>query len=231
LVVAHNPETASLAGQRRDEQISALRAQADEWVGKLDAQDEGKRSRGRQLSDGGVRARFYHAVCEAKLRRIIKVNLSSELFTYDIDAKALAHAQLMDGKLLLVTNVADLSPDEVVTRYKSLADIERGFRVLKSEIEIGPMYHRLPKRIRAHATICFMALVLYRVMRARLRASQQPHTKGISPERALAALRRIQHHRVTLGADTQPVCGLSTIKPDQLDILAALNVPKPSIKA
>ena len=75
---------------------------------------------------------------------------------------------MMDGKLLLVTNTADLTPDEVVTRYKSLADIERGFRVLKSEIEIGPIYHRLPNRIRAHAAICFMALILYRVMRSRL---------------------------------------------------------------
>jgi transposase len=53
---------------------------------------------------------------------------------------------------------------------QSLADIERGFRVLKSEIEIGPVYHRLPARIRAHAAICFMALILYRVMRLRLRA-------------------------------------------------------------
>ena len=32
----------------------------------------------------------------------------------------------MDGKLLLVTNVADLTPPEVVQRYKALADIERG---------------------------------------------------------------------------------------------------------
>ena len=48
----------------------------------------------------------------------------------------------MDGKLLLVTNAADLRPDEVVSRYKSLADIERGFRVLKSkskiEIDLNP---------------------------------------------------------------------------------------------
>jgi transposase len=76
----------------------------------------------------------------------------------------------MDGKLLLVTNVADLSPAEVVTRYKSLADVERGFRVLKSEIDIGPVFHRLP-RIRAHASICFIALILYRVMRQRLTAA------------------------------------------------------------
>mgnify|MGYP001394955697 CR=1 FL=1 len=57
-------------------------------------------------------------------------------------------AELMDGKLLLVTNTRDLSPIDLVRRYKSLADIECGFRVLKSEIEIGPVHHRLPDRIR-----------------------------------------------------------------------------------
>jgi transposase len=41
--------------------------------------------------------------------------------------------------------------------------------VLKSEIEIAPVFHRLPERIKAHASICFTALILYRVMRSRLR--------------------------------------------------------------
>jgi len=59
---------------------------------------------------------------------------------------------MMDGKLLLVTNTRDLAPAGVVRRYKSLADIERGFRILKSEIEIGPIYHRLPERALASAT-------------------------------------------------------------------------------
>ena len=62
-----------------------------------------------------------------------------------------ARAQAMDGKLLLVSNVPDLSAQQIVARYKSLADIERGFHVLKSEIEIAPVFHRLPERIRAHA--------------------------------------------------------------------------------
>lgn len=51
---------------------------------------------------------------------------------------------MMDGKLLLVSNTAGLTAAQVVERYKSLADIERGFRVLKSEIEIGPVYRHLP---------------------------------------------------------------------------------------
>jgi transposase len=158
------------------------------------------------------------------MARIVRVDLKSELFSYQLDEHALAHARLMDGKLLLVTNAADLKPAEVIQRYKSLADIERGFRVLKSEIEIGPIHHRLPDRIRAHATICFIALILYRVMRSRLHAGGTAH----SPERALAKLRRIQHHRVTLN-DSQPVAGLSSIDQEQASILAALTIKKPTL--
>lgn len=45
----------------------------------------------------------------------------------------------MDGKRLLVTNVADMNPEQMIARYKSLADIEPGFKVLKSELKIGPV--------------------------------------------------------------------------------------------
>ncbi len=224
LIVAHDPQVATEAGAKRDQLIQTLEQQAAQWAGKLDDQDTGKRSRGRKLSDGGARARFYHEVCEAHMARIVRVDLKTELFSYTIDEHALAHARLMDGKLLLVTNAADLSPGEVVKRYKSLADIERGFRVLKSEIEIGPIHHRLPDRIRAHATICFIALILYRVMRTRLHAGGTAH----SPERALSKLRRIQHHRVTLN-DSEPVAGLSSIDQEQSQILAALTIKKPTL--
>ena len=224
LIIAHDPQVAMEAGAKRDKRIAQLQQQAAQWVGKLDEQDAGKPKRGRKLSDGGARARFYHEVCLAHLARIIKVDLKSELFSYSIDERALKHARLMDGKLLLVTNAPDFTPAEVIKRYKSLADIERGFRVLKSEIEIGPIYHRLPERIRAHAAICFMALILYRVMRSRLRASATP----ISPERALDKLRRIQLHQVMVN-NTQPVTGLSTINQEHSDILSALTIKNPTL--
>ena len=226
LVIAHDPQVAIDTGAKRDTRIAELKKLADQWVGKLDSQDDGKKQRGRKLSDGGARAKFYHEVCESHLARIVKVDLKSELFSYDIDERALKHARLMDGKLLLVTNTQDLKPDEVVKRYKSLADIERGFRVLKSEIEIGPIYHRLPNRIHAHAAICFMALILYRVMRARLRDSD---TK-ISPERALAKLRRIQHQKVKVN-DLEPIAALSNMTQEHTDILQALTVKKPTLPA
>ena len=106
------------------------------------------------------------------MAHVIKGDLRAELFSYSIDEDKRRYLELLDGKLLLVTNTGK-APVEVVQRYKSLTDIERCFRVLKSDIEIGPVYHRLPKRIRAHTLICFMALVLYRVMRMRLKASKR----------------------------------------------------------
>ena len=222
-MVAHDPVRAQEQTALRATRIAALQARAEQLAGKLDGQDAGEVHRGRKLSDSGAKARFFHEVAEAHLTKIVKVDLKSELFTYEIDAKALARAQMMDGKLLLVTNVADLSPAEIVQRYKSLADIERGFRVLKSEIEIAPVYHRLPERIRAHASICFMALILYRVMRQRLKAAGH----SASPEMALAQLRRIQRQSVSINEGV-PIAGISTIHRDQASVLAALNVRSPN---
>jgi hypothetical protein len=58
---------------------------------------------------------------------------------------AVAKVELFDGKLALITNAPDLAP--AVARYRALADIERGFRVVKSNIEIAPVHPRLPDRI------------------------------------------------------------------------------------
>ena len=124
----------------------------------------------------------------------------------------------------MLTNVTDLDPQATIDRYKSLADIERGFRVLKSEIEIGPVFHRLPQRIRAHAGICFMALVLYRVMRMRLHKSDT----GLSPTRAMEMLRKIQYHQVRLNG-AKPVQGISRINDLQSRLLRALNSDKPTL--
>ena len=224
LVVAHHPEVAKDAQTLRRERIEALEAQASAWVGKLDAQDAGVKARGKKLSDSGAKARLYHAVKDALLANIIRVDLKNELFAYEIDHDALALAELMDGKLLLVTNTPDLSPQGVVDRYKSLADIERGFRVLKSEIEIGPVFHRLPERIKAHAAICFIALILYRVMRQRLSSADAQ----LSPERALEELQKLQHHQIRINQADRPVTGISRLSETQDRVFAALRLKKPT---
>jgi hypothetical protein len=224
LVVAHDPQAAQRRTQARRHQVDELIALGQQWGGRLEAQDQGERRRGRPSSDSGAKARLYHAVKDAHLAHVIKVDLQSELFQFSIDEDRLAYLQRLDGKLILVTNT-DAPAAEVVSRYKSLADIERGFHVLKSEIEIGPVCHRLPRRIRAHALVCFLALVLHRVLRMRLKANNRPE----SPQRMLEQLRRIQHQTAQTD-DGQVLRGLTELGAQQKDLFAAagLTVPTPS---
>lgn len=222
LIVAHDPTRAALQSARRRERIAELDAMAEKMVTRLDAQDAGETARGRRASDRGAYSRFARAVAEAELTRFIKADYTADRFSWALDEDAIAAAELFDGKLALLTNAADLTPAEAVTRYKSLADIERGFRVLKSDIEIAPVHHRLPDRIRAHALICFLALVLYRVMRMRLKAKGH----SASPRTALDLLARIQKH--TAHAGNRSLHGISKTTPEQLDLFEAMNLPKPA---
>ncbi|WP_420380874.1 IS1634 family transposase [Marivita sp.] len=222
LIVTHDPVRAAEQGDRRRARIAELEAAAEKMVEKLDAQDEGKVTRGRRASDRGAYSRFTRAVAEAGMTRFLKADLYADDFSWSVDEDAIADAELFDGKLALITNAPDLSPADAVARYKGLADIERGFRVLKSDIEIAPVHHRLPDRIRAHAMICFLALVLYRVMRMRLKAKGH----SASPRTALDLLERIQQHVARIGPATKTT--LTRQQPEQLDLFEALNLKTPN---
>jgi transposase len=80
----------------------------------------------------------------------MKIELNREKFKED---------EIYDGKWALITNT-NFSKNKLVDTYKDLAMIERHFRDLKSELEIGPVYHYTEKRIRAHIFVCFLALQL-----------------------------------------------------------------------
>ncbi len=69
-----------------------------------------------------------------------------------------------------------------------------------------------------------MALILYRVMRQRLKLAGSE----LSPEAALADLRRIQRHTVSIDSSA-PIPGVSTVHPRQAQALAAVRIKKPTI--
>lgn len=144
LVIAHDPLRAAEQSVKRRKRIAELEAFAEKLVSKLDAQDEGETVRGRKASDRGAYSRFQRAVTDAELTRFIQADYQADRFTYGLNEAAIQDAERFDGKLVLLTNVTDFSAEQIVSRYKSLADIERGFRVPKSDIEIAPVFHRLP---------------------------------------------------------------------------------------
>lgn len=78
-------------------------------------------------------------------------------------AKVRAEARL-DGKYLLRTSDDTLSAEDVALGYKQLLEVEDAFRTLKTTLELRPVYHRLEERIRSHVLLCWLALLLVRVI-------------------------------------------------------------------
>jgi len=78
-------------------------------------------------------------------------------------AKIKADARL-DGKYLISTSDDTLSPADIALGYKQLLEVEDAFRTLKQTLELRPVYHRLSRRITAHVLLCWLALLLIRVV-------------------------------------------------------------------
>ena len=225
LIVAHDPGRCRQARRQRARWLNPVLKLAAQLERRLMAQDRGQPGQGRRLTEAGAKLKLAHAIKEAHASRFLQLDPDSPAFVWWWDLPAFKRDLAFDGKLILLTNVADLTPAALIGRYKELADIERGFRILKSQLEIAPVHHRLPERIRAHTLICFLALVLQRLLRHRLQQRQS----SLSPAKALEQLKAIQYHRVQL-ANGRWLCNISCLSPVLRDLLQAIQVEVPTRK-
>jgi hypothetical protein len=90
-------------------------------------------------------------------------------------AKTTADAKL-DGKYLLRTSDPHLSTEDIALGYKQLLEVERGWRDMKQVLDLRPVYHRLEDRIRAHVLLCWLALLLARIVETRAATPTQATT-------------------------------------------------------
>jgi hypothetical protein len=81
-----------------------------------------------------------------------------------INAAAITTEANLDGKYLLRTSDPKLSAADIALGYKQLLEVERGWRDMKQVIDLRPVYHRKEQRIRAHVVLCWLALLLVRLV-------------------------------------------------------------------
>lgn len=87
-------------------------------------------------------------------------------FTKDgasLNYKRISILKRLAGRFIIVTNT-DLQECDAVSLYKEQWEIERSFRTIKSFLEIRPVFHWKPERIRAHVFVCVLSLLLSRIM-------------------------------------------------------------------
>ena len=73
-----------------------------------------------------------------------------------------AHAK-RDGLWVIRSNDETLSAEDLALAYKQLMRVEEAWRTMKSGLDLRPVYHRTPERIRAHVYLCVLGLLIERV--------------------------------------------------------------------
>jgi hypothetical protein len=205
-VVCHNPYEAERDQAQRDAAIERITTELER------IRTARERKRGKNNAEA-------HRQAECALRdhpslgRWIRQTPTGRLV---LDRSKIRAEARLDGKFLLSTSDPDLSAEDVALGYKNLLEAERGFRDLKSTLELRPVYHRIEPRIRAHVLLCWLALLLIRVAERRT---------GMTWRRIAIELGRV--HTVTLKGSAGIVAQTTPLTEVQQGIVDACGVAPP----
>lgn len=97
----------------------------------------------------------------SKLTRRYKF-IASRNKTYELNESLIKKAEALTGMKGYITNAISLSDEEVMEQYASLWQVEKAFRMSKSDLQARPIFHTLKESIEAHLLIVFTALAISR---------------------------------------------------------------------
>ena len=120
-----------------------------------------------------VAVRNAHRKLEAlKIDKFARVEAEDRTIGVHLDESALGEVSRLDGVYVLKTDTkaSDLDKETVHKVYKSLANVERDFRTMKSELNVRPVFVRKERRTRGHVLVVTLALMLTRELERRLQS-------------------------------------------------------------
>jgi len=197
-VVCHNPEQADRDAAVREQLVTHLESLidgSDAWT-----------DRRRDELVGSLKTK-------PGLRRYLRRTGGGLL---RVDAAAVKREAHLGGKWLLRTSDSTLTPDDLAAAYKQLLQVERGWRDMKGALGLRPVFHHREDRIRAHVQLCWLALLLLRVVEN----ATDDTWRNIRHE-----LDRM--HLVSLATADGQVAQRTATTAGQKAILTALKLPEP----
>ncbi|ABR46677.1 transposase, IS4 family protein [Alkaliphilus metalliredigens QYMF] len=109
-----------------------------------------------------------NSTTKSKSKYYKAVDNPKEKINIEIDEEKIKQEQENFGYFYIVTNKVEMNPADIMVAYKSLYKIEESFRILKTNLKARPVYHFKERRIRSHFLICYLALVIQRVLEYKL---------------------------------------------------------------
>jgi transposase len=163
----------------------------------------------------------------AAVERALQRNHGYRYYTWELDKGRLEISEhpvnlprekKYEGKYLIQTDQAGITPQEAVAHYKDLSDVERAFRSLKDPLGMRPIWHRAERRVKAHIFVAALAFLIERMLERALKDAGV----SLSAQSAWEALKTIRH--VQFRVDGEPRSGVTPGSSRARQVLKALKL-------
>jgi transposase len=152
LVACRNPELAALRAHKREDLLRATEKHLEQIRAMVQA--------GRLRGQDKIGLRVGKVINQYKVAKHFTLEIQDRSFAFQRKSENIVAEASLDGLYVIRTSVpaTRLDSADCVRHYKSLAQVERAFRTLKSvDLRIRPIHHRLADRVRAHIFLCMLA--------------------------------------------------------------------------
>jgi transposase len=203
LVACRNPQLAKLRTHKREELLAATEASLEKIKARVDA--------GKLLGQDEIGLRVGKVINQYKVAKHFELAIGDNAFNFARKRQDIAAEAALDGLYIIRTSVpqTQMQAPQCVRNYKSLANVERAFRSLKTiDLKVRPIHHRTADRVRAHILLCMLAYYVEWHMREAWRelmfADTEQEAKAtrdpVAPaRRSKAALAKVARHTLDDG--------------------------------
>ncbi len=152
LVACRNPELAKLRAHKREELLCATEKNLDKIKARVGT--------AKLIGKDAIGVRVGKIVNQYKVAKHFELTIDEATFSFERKADSIAAEAALDGIYIIRTSVPaeQMEAADCVRNYKSLANVERAFRSLKTvDLKVRPIHHRLADRVRSHIFLCMLA--------------------------------------------------------------------------
>ena len=165
LIVCRNPLLARQRAHKREELLRATEKELDKVA--LATTRDKRRLQGKDK----IGLRVGKLIGKFKMAKHFDTTIEEQSFSYRRKEETIASEAALDGIYVIRTSVSKrvLGTNETVGAYKSLSQVERAFRCMKSvDLKVRPIHHHLAERVKSHVFLCMLAYYVEWHMRDRL---------------------------------------------------------------
>ena len=152
LVACRNPELAKLRAHKREALLCATQENLDKIKARVDA--------AKLAGQDNIGVCVGKVINQYKVAKHFELTIGAAAFSFQRKPDSIAAEAALDGIYIIRTSVdaAQMDSAACVRNYKALANVERGFRSLKTiDLKVRPIHHRTADRVRAHIFLCMLA--------------------------------------------------------------------------